>query len=96
MDDKLTPDQVALMERMGAAKRAALDTMPHAAPVEHPQPVHDYGKAGVITKRERFGRIVWARYDEAANRIIYRHATKGIRSRKYSNELFAQLISPRQ
>lgn len=84
---KLSPEDLAKIRAFKNGDMSDADVMTPAP--------RDYGKAKVITKREPFGRIVWARYDEAANRIIYRHATKGIRSRKYSDELFAQLLSQR-
>ena len=56
---------------------------------------YDFGKPGVIGRKgEMFRRVVWLRYDEEPiGEIVYRHATKGIRRRKYTPQLFAQLFA---
>lgn len=41
--------------------------------------------------RGPWSRVEFLRYDEATNRIYYRHPTKGIRSRRFTEALFSQL-----
>lgn len=46
-----------------------------------------------IKKKSGFGRILWARYDEDADQIVYRHATKGVKRRAATPEVFRAMMA---